>query len=92
MTRKRLPTKEKRISLPVFSVVTGLALCLLAGCGGGGGGSTTSTGTPEPNINCRPGSNQECQFVRLPDTPDTPDTPDNLDDLLEAPMDPNEDP
>ena len=92
MTRKRLPTKEKRISLPVFSVVTGLALCLLAGCGGGGGGSTTSTGTPEPDISCRPGSNQECQFVRLPDTPDTPDTPDNLDDLLEAPMDPNEDP
>ncbi|MCY4035515.1 MAG: S8 family serine peptidase, partial [Hyphomicrobiales bacterium] len=84
MTRKRLPTKEKRISLPVFPVVTGLAFCLLVGCGGGGGGSTTSTGAPEPDINCRPGGNQECQFVNLPDTPDTPD------DLLPDAIDPED--
>ena len=91
MTRKRLPTKEKRISLPVFSVVTGLALCLLVGCGGGGGGTTTSTGAPEPDISCRPGGNEECQSVRLPDTPNTHGNPD-YDEFVKDEPDPNEDP
>ena len=35
---------------PYFSIVAGLAFCLLVGCGGGAGGSTTSSRTPDPVI------------------------------------------
>ena len=38
----------------IFSIVAGLALCLLVGCGGGGGGSTTSSGTPDRTIAHQP--------------------------------------
>ena len=37
MAKKRPPVTEKKTSFPIFSVVAGLAFCMLAGCGGGGG-------------------------------------------------------
>ena len=84
MIKKNLPITEKKITLPIFPVVAGMAFCLLVGCGGGGGGSTTASRTPEPDIGCDGDNTRECQIVDLPDTPETPD------DLLEAPEDPED--
>ena len=90
MIMKSLPRTENKTSLPLLSVIAGLAFCLLAGCGGGGSGGTTSSGTPAPNIGCPLGGDGECQIVDLPDNPDTPDDVPDDDGFLPDPVDPED--
>ena len=66
----------------VFSIVAGLAFCLLVGCGGGGGGSTASNVTGVPVV--APQNPSPMQ----PNEPDEPDTKTGEPDTVEPVFNP----
>ena len=85
-----------------FSIVAGLAFCLLVGCGGGGGESTISSRTPDSVVTPEPPDTSltpdpviatnptPLAIPKRPEEPDTkPDEPDEPDDRILLPDPPD---